>query len=113
MTQKSRDPAVQKAILLIEQHLQKPGSVSESYEFLGIGPRHLERRFQTDIGMSPSQYRTKLRLQRAEWLLKNNNMSVTEVALECGFQNSSSLSRSLKLLRGVKPSNLKSGLRIS
>jgi transcriptional regulator GlxA family with amidase domain len=108
VTHKSRDPVVHKAMLLIEQHLQKPGPVSQSYELLGVGQRQLERRFQLDIGMSPAQYRTKLRLQRAEWLLKSTRMSVTDVAIECGFQDSSSLSRALKQLKGISPSGLKS-----
>ena len=59
--------------------------------------------------MSPAQYRTKLRLQRAEWLLKNTGMSVTNVAMECGFKDSTSLSRSLKQAKGVNPSDLKTG----
>ncbi|MEN9903762.1 MAG: hypothetical protein RLZZ555_327 [Pseudomonadota bacterium] len=108
LTHKARDPEVHKAMLLIEQHMQKPGPVSQCYELLGVGQRQLERRFQLDIGMSPAQYRTQLRLQRAEWLLRNSRLSVTEVALECGFQDSSSLSRALKQLRGVSPSGLKS-----
>jgi transcriptional regulator GlxA family with amidase domain len=78
---------------------------------LGVGPRQLERRFQVDIGISPAQYRTKLRLQRAEWLLKNTGMSVTEVAIECGFQDNSSLSRALKQCKGVNPSELRPGAK--
>jgi transcriptional regulator GlxA family with amidase domain len=109
LTHKSKDPAVHKAMLLIEQHLQRPGPIGQCYELLGVGPRQLERRFQLDIGMSPAQYRTKLRLQRAEWLLKNTGLSVTDVAMECGFQDSSSLSRALKHRKGVNPSGLKAG----
>ena len=56
-------PVVHKAMLLIEQNLQRPGAVSQCYELLGVGQRQLERRFQLDIGMSPAQYRTKLRLR--------------------------------------------------
>lgn len=111
LTHKSRDPVVHKAMLLIEQNLQRPGAVSQCYELLGVGQRQLERRFQLDIGMSPAQYRTKLRLQRAEWLLKNTGMGVTDVALECGFQDSSSLSRALKQRKGVNPSVLKTRSR--
>lgn len=109
LTHKSKDPAVHKAMLLIEQHLQNPGPISQCYELLGVGLRQMERRFQRDIGMSPAQYRTKLRLQRAEWLLKNTGMSVTNVAMECGFKDSTSLSRSLKQAKGVNPSDLKTG----
>ena len=109
LSHKSKDPVVHKAMLLIEQHLQQPGPVNQSFELLGVGDRQLERRFQTDIGMSPAQYRTKLRLQRAEWLLKNTGMSVTDVALECGFQDTSSLSRALKRRIGLNPRSVKAG----
>jgi transcriptional regulator GlxA family with amidase domain len=107
LTHKAQDPVVHKAMLLIEQHLQAHGPVSRCYELLGVGPRQVERRFQTDVGMTPSQYRTKLRLERAEWLLRSTRMTVTEVALECGFQDSSSLARTLRSRKGMSPSEVK------
>lgn len=105
LTHKSRDPVVHKAMLLIEQHLQRPGPVNECCEMLGIGPRQLERRFMQDIGMSPAQYRSKLRLERAEWLLRNTGLSVTDIALECGFQDNSSLARTLRQRKGIRPTD--------
>lgn len=111
LSHKSKDPTVHKAMLLIEQHMQQPGPVGHALALLGVGERQLERRFMVDIGMSPAQYRTKLRLQRAEWLLKNTHLSVTDVAVECGFQDSSSLYRALKMRKGVNPSDLKTQLR--
>lgn len=102
LTHKSKDPLVHKAMLLIEQHLQQPGPVHESFELLGVGARQIERRFQADIGMSPAQYRNKLRLQRAQWLLEHSDLRVADVALECGFQDSSSLSRALKRREGLR-----------
>ncbi|MEJ7139301.1 GlxA family transcriptional regulator [Amphibiibacter pelophylacis] len=100
LTHKSRDPIVHRAMLLIEQHMQKPGPVSQCFGSMAVGMRQLERRFLADIGMSPARYRTLLRLQRAQWLLKNTRMGVAAAALECGFQEASSLSRALRQHQG-------------
>ena len=107
LTHKSQDPVVHKAMLLIEQNLQQHGPVSQCYELLGVGARQVERRFLADVRMTPAQYRTKLRLERAEWLLRSTRMTVTEVALECGFQDSSSLARTLRLRKGLSPRAVK------
>lgn len=107
LTHRSKDPVVHKAMLLIEQNLQEQGAVSQLYEYLGIGQRQLERRFAKDIGMSPAQYRLELRLQRAEWLLKNADLSITDIALECGFQDGSNFARALKQKLGKSPREMK------
>lgn len=58
---------------------------------------HLNRIFSAYMGESVYQYIKRLRLEKsAELLLGNSNVSVTEVALMCGFENSSSFAKSFK-----------------
>ena len=104
LTERSTDSVVHKAMLLIEQHLQQPESIELLAERLGIGRRQLERRFKVDVGLSPAEYRQKLRLERASWLLRHTDLDVTEVALECGFQDGASFARALRRGTGVSPS---------
>lgn len=110
LTHNSKDPIVHKAMLLIEQNMRNQGPVSDSFEFLGVGKRQLERRFFKDVGMSPAQYRAMLRLQRAEQLLRASDISVTDVALEAGFQDASQLARIIKKQKGISPSQLRTNL---
>jgi transcriptional regulator GlxA family with amidase domain len=100
---RSNDSLVHKAMLLLEQQLQAPATIDELCGPLGIGRRQLERRFQQDVGLSPAEYRQRLRLERARWLLQNTDMDVTEVALECGFQNGATLARSVRKALNLSP----------
>lgn len=110
LTSHSKDPIVHKAMLLIEQNMRDQKPVSNSFAFLGVGKRQLERRFLRDVGISPAQYRTLLRVQRAEQLLKSSDISITDIALESGFQDASQLARTLKKLKGASPTQLRAQL---
>lgn len=61
---RSTDTVVHKAMLLLEQQLQSSATIEALCEPLGIGRRQLERRFQADVGLSPAEYRQRLRLER-------------------------------------------------
>jgi transcriptional regulator GlxA family with amidase domain len=108
---RSTDTMVHKAMLLLEQQLHSPAPIDELCEPLGIGRRQLERRFQRDVGLSPAEYRTKLRLERARWLLQNTDLEVTEVSFECGFHDGASFSRFVRKALGMSPREVRQGAR--
>ncbi len=53
---------------------------------IGISQRQLERVFKRELGSSPNHYYRKLRIERASALLRETNLSVTEIAIACGFR---------------------------
>ncbi len=58
---------------------------------------HFNRIFSDYMGESVYQYIKRLRLEKsAELLLGNSNVTITDVALMCGFENSSSFAKSFK-----------------
>ena len=58
---------------------------------------HFNRIFSEYMGESVYQYIKRLRLEKsAELLMGNSNISITDVALMCGFENSSSFAKSFK-----------------
>lgn len=107
ISERSTDTLVHKAMLLLEQQLQSAAPVDEVCASLGLGRRQLERRFMSDIGLSPAQYRQKLRMQRAQWLLQNTDLDVVEIGLECGFQNGSHFARVVRQALGRSPRELR------
>lgn len=107
MSVRSKDSVVRKAMLLIEQQLHAPAPIDELCELLGIGRRQLERRFQQDVGLSPAEYRSRLRIERARWLLQNTDLDVTEVSFECGFQDGASFSRFVRKELQMSPRELR------
>jgi len=109
----STDTLVQKAMLLLEQNLHLPIPITTLCQRLGMGRRQLERRFQRDIGVSPAQYRQRLRLERARWLLCHSDLDMIEISLQCGFQDSASFSRALRQFSGHSPRELRAKAKIA
>lgn len=103
----ARDHLVHKAMLLLEQQLQASAPVGQLCALMGIGQRQLERRFLQDIGLTPAQYRQRLRLERAQQLLRHSALGLQDIALECGFTTGAHLARLIQRELGVAPRMLR------
>jgi len=90
------DSRVHRAIQLMRENLEQPLSSNELAERAFLSVRQLERLFRRYFDITPSRYYTRIRLYSARKLLQQTDMSVTDVALSCGFV---SLSHFCKLYR--------------
>jgi transcriptional regulator GlxA family with amidase domain len=111
VTRKARDSLVRQAMLLIEEKLAQRDSLAELAAALGISPRQLERRFAADVAISPRQYRLRLRLARAKWMIEHTDLSLTRVGFECGFGDCSHFSRAFTHHYRTPPSSLRGASR--
>ena len=107
ISERSNDSLVHKAMLLLEQDLQASAPLDDICRALGIGRRQLERRFQKDVGLSPAEYRLRLRMERAQWLLQTTDLDVLEVGLECGFHTGAHFSRTVRQQLGATPTQIR------
>lgn len=89
----STQPAVLDAVKTMEAHVAEPLTLVQIAENAGISARQLNRLFQADLSVTVMQYYRDLRLEKANNLLRNAPMSLTEIALATGFANSSHFSR--------------------
>ena len=106
---KAPHPKVTQVIKLMEQTLRSPLAVSELAVAVGLSERSLLRRFRAALDVSPQQYYRALRLDAGRRLLENSDLSVTEIALACGFESRGNFSRAFKKTFGSPPSNRRSG----
>lgn len=90
----------------IQEHLAQEISLKELAEYLGISRYHFCRLFKQSTGLSPYQYVIQQRVERATQLLLQGNLSISEVAIACGFTHQSHLNRHFKRLTGVTPKTL-------
>lgn len=100
---KTDDSYVKKALLLMHQNIDTPLSVGEIARRLGFSRRRLERHFQRAIGLSPTQASRIMRLEHAEFLLRQSNHSITEIANATGFCDSSHFIRAFRERRMITP----------
>jgi len=103
------DPDLAKAIRLMERTLDRPLSIAGLARRAGQSQRQLEIRFARALRISPGSYYLRLRLQAAQRLVGDTQLSIREVALRCGFDSLSSFSRAFKRHYGESPLKLRLG----
>ena len=77
----------------------------------GLNKRTLNRRFLQATGCSPMAYIRNIRLDHAKDLLKNTNLSITEVAIQIGYRDADYFSRQFKLHHQLTPSGFRKSVR--
>ncbi len=101
--QEITDPRVRRAVFYMEQNISGAVSTESVAEEAGVSARQLERLFQVFLRESPAGYFRKLRLKHANWLLHNTQRSITDIAIECGFSDSSHFAKRYKEFFGYPP----------
>ena len=71
----------------------------------------LERAFRRHTKKAPSAIWRDMKLQHARWRLLNTSRSVTEIAFECGFADSSHFSRLFRKEFGQPPQRYRESRR--
>ena len=99
----SRNRHLAEAILLMERHLEDPLSVDQIADTVAISARQLSRLFRSRLGRPAGQFYLDLRIDRAASLLRQTSMSVSEIAVGCGFHSASHLGRHLKRRHSATP----------
>ena len=101
------DARMRQAVQYMEDNLSRPTSVLEIASRVNLSVRQFDRKFRDAFGLSPAAFFRKLKVQRAEWLLAHTRRSITQIAFDCGFADSSHLSRVFKQLHGAQPRTLR------
>lgn len=95
---------VQGAKRLIEENLGEPLSVAELASAVGMTIKKLQHGFQALFRGSVGQVYKQVRLARAMALVSSSDMSMIDIAIECGYECPGSFTRAFKLAFGSNPS---------
>lgn len=83
--------------------LQQPMSLAELAAHARMSTRTFTRRFRAEVGMTPGQWLTAQRVERARHLLETSDLPIDHVAHRSGFATGNSLRQHLNATIGVSP----------
>ncbi|MFI2211980.1 GlxA family transcriptional regulator [Streptomyces sp. NPDC020141] len=83
--------------------LHQPIQLRDLAEQESMSVRTFTRRFREEVGVSPGQWLTQQRVERARHLLESTELSVDRVARDAGFRTAQSMRQHLQSALGVPP----------
>ncbi|MFD4226267.1 GlxA family transcriptional regulator [Streptomyces sp. NPDC058545] len=83
--------------------LDRPIQLRDMAQQQSMSVRTFTRRFREEVGISPGQWLTQQRVERARGLLEATDLSIDQVAREAGFGTATSLRQHIQAALGVSP----------
>jgi AraC family transcriptional regulator len=94
----------------IEERVADDIPLATLAELARLSPYHFSRSFKHSFGLPPHRYHANRRIERAKQLLANRELSVTNIALDVGFSETSTFSAAFHRLTGQTPSRYRRNL---
>lgn len=99
----TNNPTIKNAIEYIHNHLDKELTLEDVAKNVFVSSTYLSHLFTKCADVTFSQYVIEARIQKAKYLLSNTNLSILDIALDCGFNSQSYFSNVFKKLEGITP----------
>ncbi|MDQ0942680.1 GlxA family transcriptional regulator [Streptomyces sp. V1I1] len=91
--------------------LHEPIQLRDMADQESMSVRTFTRRFREEAGISPGQWLTRQRVERARHLLESTDLSVDQVARDAGFGTAQSMRQHLQAALGVPPTAYRRAFR--
>ncbi|MBQ8415993.1 MAG: AraC family transcriptional regulator [Clostridia bacterium] len=98
------------AVKYVKAYYHKELTVEELADHVGISRKYLFAIFKRGLGVSPKEYLTAYRMERAKELLSDPTISVGSVAYSVGYRDPLNFSKIFKQRTGVSPKEYRAAL---
>jgi transcriptional regulator GlxA family with amidase domain len=94
-----------------EEHFNEPLSVPHLAALMFLSPGRFTQIFAREMGTTPAAFIRRLRLERAQTLLRTTDMPATEIALNVGFNDLAQFSRAFRAIFNTTPRAYRSAFK--
>ncbi len=102
---------VRLARLLLHRSYNAPITIKDLGREVSLSPYYLIRAFRHVYKQTPHQYLMELRIAKAKELLRNSDLSITEICAAVGFESLGSFSTLFRKAAGLSPSAYRASSR--
>ena len=99
-----------RALDLMRANIEEPLPIALLAQQLGRSQKHLEQQTLARLGAVPQIIYRRIRLERARGLALDTSISVAEIAVRCGYQDASAMTRAFRSEYGTTPQALRRAL---
>lgn len=92
-----------------EQHYASPITLNELAAVAGMNPKYFCRFFRSITHQTPIEYVNMYRIEKASQMLHNTRMPITDICMECGFNDSSNFIKVFRKYKGMTPNQYRKG----
>jgi len=94
---------LERAVTFLQEHLTEKLSVEDLARVAGLSVSQFARLFREWTGYSPKEYQRRARVEKARRLLADANLSIKEIAAQCGFDDAHHFSTTFRQIDGLPP----------
>lgn len=104
------DRRIRRSVELMHTQLDQDLTLKELAAASYLSPFHFARLFKKLTGSTPHNYLAGIRASRAQLLLADTELSVTEVGAQVGYLSASHFTKAFRLATGATPREFRKGL---
>ncbi len=107
------NPAIRKVCEWILEHLREDLIVEDMAEYAAMSPRNFARVFARELRITPAKYINRLRIDNACQHLIETQMSLDEIAFQCGLKTAENLRRQFLGVLEISPAQYRKNFQTS
>ena len=104
-------PIVNEVKCTILRNVRYDLSAREIAEKVGMSMYYMMHSFKKQMGITITEYKNTLKIDHAKNMLVNTELSITDIGLACGFENSSYFSKMFARRTGLSPTKYRKNMR--
>ncbi len=103
--QSADQDGIKRVTTYLTENFSQKISLEEMADMAGLSPYHFNRKYKKETGVTPHQFLLSTRMSAAKYSLSNTNLTISEIALSCGFIDESAFCYSFKKREGITPND--------
>ncbi|MDO5403252.1 MAG: AraC family transcriptional regulator [Eubacteriales bacterium] len=101
------DESIQSAMNYICNNFSKNITLDDVAGLLHLNSSYFSKKFKTINGFGFKEYLNNVRINHSEKLLLETTLSITDIAFQCGYQNSNYYGDAFKHINGISPTEFR------